>query len=223
MNHLLGKINRFLWKLSIGIPHAKSILLIVNSYVWRGNEHALLRFAPISLYIKNLLLKITIVTAISFATVHLGQCEGWLKSGDLKLLSISGTLFPSILGFGIGAYALLFTFPAGFFENLESQRANRKAKVGAYGLNAITAFPLLAMAIITLASVLLDTTTISTKAANVAGLSFILYGLSSTIELISILFVSARKVIRNSPIQENPKPETPETPQDKSEVDSNKI
>lgn len=195
---MLLKMNQFFWNMIKRIPYARAVLFVVNTYAWNGHSASLSRFAPIHCYLQRILFKILLVAVISSIVVHFGQKYCLIKNGDLGLLLISTNLFPNILGFGIGAYALLFTFPAGFFEHIETRAQHTKAKIGAHGLNAIMAFPLLVIALLILLSVILQITTVPTKAANILGLTFILYGLMSTIELIAILFVSARKVIRNT-------------------------
>lgn len=195
---MLLRLNKFTWNLIKRIPYARAVLFVINTYAWNGDPASLSRFAPLHCYLERIFLKIFLILLASVVTIHFGQKYCIVKPGDLGLLAISVNLFPSILGFGIGAYALLFTFPASFFEHLETNAQRKKSKIGAHGLNAITAFPLLTIALLILLSISLQITTISIKSANILGLAFIFYGLLSTIELIAVLFASARKVIRNT-------------------------
>ena len=194
----MKKINEKAWQLLLEIPYAKSFALIINTYVWNGNENSLSMFAPIHLYFWKLLFRPTFIGLASYAIIKHGQCNGIIKTGDLKLLELCLSLFPNILGFGIGGYALIFTFPKSFFANLEDNKKTLNLRVGAHGLNAIIAFPLLTIATIILLSIFLSITNTSAQTSAFIGLFFLVYGMLLTIELISVLFTSARKVIRNS-------------------------
>lgn len=194
---LLTKIQRRIWRIALKIPLAKSFLLIINSYVWMGDPRALLQAAPIWLYIRRFWLKIISIFIFSLCFIVLGRAYGYVKCEPLNTLDSALQIFPNVLGFGIGAYALLFTFPERFFNNLEDGRRSRQLRIGAQGLNAIMAFPLLAIATIILVATILKLLILEDWIADVLGFFFLLYGIILTIELIAALFVSARKVIRN--------------------------
>jgi hypothetical protein len=199
----ISKFNEWTWKCVTAIPFAKPLLYIVNSYVWRGNPNAFFRFAPIQLYFKHLFFKVIGLLIASNLFIRVGQMYSIVivKSPATESLDILGTalqLFPNVLGFGIGAYALLFTFPERFFENLEENKRNKNLTVGAQGLNAIMAFPLLMITMIIFSAAILKILQLTPQTADSLGLFLIAYGLLLTAELISVLFASARKVIRKS-------------------------
>lgn len=197
MNADFIKIKRIIWKFVLKFPFAKSFLLIVNSYVWMGDPRAFLQAAPIWFYIRRLWLKAGMIFSASFIFIVLGRTYGYVKCEPLGTLDSALQIFPNILGFGIGAYALLFTFPERFLNNLEDGMRIKKLRIGAQGLNAIMAFPLLVISTIILASIILKLLVLEQWIADVLGLFFLLYGMILTVELIAALFVSARKAIRN--------------------------
>lgn len=190
-------LNEKAWKILLNIPYAKSFALIINTYVWNGDEKSLSMFAPFNLYFWKFFFRPLFIFLAAYATIKHGQCNDLIKSSDLKLLELCLSLFPNILGFGIGGYALIFTFPGSFFSNLEDNKNNLNLRVGAHGLNAIIAFPLLMIANIILLSIILNIFNIPQTIIDSIGLFFLIYGMLLTIELVSVLFTSARKVIRN--------------------------
>jgi hypothetical protein len=194
----LHRTNRSLWWLTGKIPFLKRLLLILNSYVWMGRPEALLQFAPIGLYIRRFLAKLSLIVVSAWALLKYGPQSGVIRADAMNLVDIALSLFPNVLGFGIGAYALLFTFPERFFPRLEERREAKNLQVGAHGLNAITAYPLLAIALIILGCACSKILVLSPRTSDTIGLAGILYGMLMTMEVIAVLFVSARKVIRNS-------------------------
>jgi hypothetical protein len=191
-------LNRTVWSIAGKVPLLKPVLLILNSYVWLGNPNALLQFAPFAMYLRRFILRFAVTLVIAWTALRFGPRSGWIRSDPLNFLDLAISVFPNVLGFGIGAYALLFTFPERFFPHLEERRESKKLRVGAHGLNAITAFPLLAIALIILCCAVAKAINLCTRVADTIGLFGILYGMTMTMEVIAVLFVSARKVIRNS-------------------------
>ena len=156
MNRIeVSTVKKRLWQWALKIPFAKSFLLVVNSYVWMGDSKAFIGFAPLKLYFKRIGAKFLFCFVISILFFALGGRYGFIKPEPSNYLDTAIQLFPNVLGFGIGAYALLFTFPQRFFGNLEKNREDKKLRIGAQGLNAIMAFPLLAIAVIILAASIL--------------------------------------------------------------------
>jgi hypothetical protein len=195
---LLVWLNRTIWSIAGRVPFVKPVLLILNSYVWLGNPNALLQFAPFAMYLRRFVFRFAVTLTIAWAVLKFGPRSGWIRSDGLNFLDLAISIFPNVLGFGIGAYALLFTFPERFFPQIEERRESKKLRVGAHGLNAITAFPLLAIALIILCCAVTKAIDLSPRVADTIGLFGILYGMTMTMEVIAVLFVSARKVIRNS-------------------------
>lgn len=194
----LDRANRTVWRFARKVPFTKTPLLILNSYVWMGDSRALTQFAPFSLYLHRVFWKALLLLGISYALVWVGVHFCVVKSEALNTLDVSIQLFPNVLGFGIGAYALLFALPDRLIRDLERKKQVEKRQVGAYGLNAIMAFPLMAIALIIVMSAILRAVTMPNIHSGSLGLFFILYGMLLTMELVGVLFVSARKVIRGT-------------------------
>lgn len=81
-------------------------------------------------------------------------------------------------------------------SRLEKRRIEKGHNVGPHGLNAIAAFPLLAISLILVACVLLKSIRIASGYLETSGLFFLIYGLWLTIELVAMLYASARNVIK---------------------------
>lgn len=134
------------------IPIAGVMLAIVNSYVWSGNFRSDERFAPISAWVRVLgpaiLLALFLTSWMLWpmfpslvrgdALKTIGVTEFTLKPGQLAI-----TVLPTILGFGIGVYALIFTLSANLLNDFH--KASAKDGGSALAINADMAYPLLIM------------------------------------------------------------------------------
>lgn len=148
-----------LYSLILKIPVLGEILRIANAYVYDGDLASDTEFAPLSLWIrkhyKNFLIVITL-TVISAPHI-------WFSSSIIQHLSAISSvdhrpmpgdliinIFPSVLGFGIGVYALIFGLSSilikRLHESLDAGKKNGKAKTGSVlMLNADMAYPLLVL------------------------------------------------------------------------------
>lgn len=150
-----------LYKFFRKIPLFGTVLGIINSYAYRGDEAAGREFAGILLYFKALW-RPTFVSII----LTIGILHPWAKSllygqvFDLKSLSsfalapgaLSVSVIPSLLGFGIGVYALTFAIPEklikGMDELIHQAIATGRRKHGSVlVLNADLGYPLIIMTI----------------------------------------------------------------------------
>ena len=187
---IFEKTQRCVWKLALRLPFSKSFFLIVNCYVWMGDPQAFIKFAPMGLYLKRVVSKIIVVAIASYALIKYGQLFYIVKPSPLNTLDVSLQLFPNVLGFGIGAYALLFSFPERFFSSLETASRDKSQRIGAQGLNAIMAFPLMMIAVIILLAAIIKILKIDENSADIWGIFLVVYGMLLTMELIGVLFGS---------------------------------
>lgn len=140
----------------ISIPVVGTFIYITNTYAFNGDYLSSKRFAGVSNYLKAFGLQI--LTALAFTAITLkplstalfkcrtlsttGLSEFAQKPGDIILSSI-----PSLLGFGIGVYALVFALSPKFLGFLDKsintlKDAGLKKNGSALMLNSNFAYPL---------------------------------------------------------------------------------
>lgn len=177
----------------IKIPVIKDILLVFNAYLWRGDTMFVSRFAPPLFWISRLWARLGLALCITF--VFYGN--DFIPCFNFDLIPISKpetgydlvlSIFPNLLGFGLGVYALIFSLPG-----LVDRKDITDTKSSNL-LNADMGYPLLIMVIAILVSLI-------AKACDgkffLAGASFFLliYGILLLLELISLIFMGAAKAI----------------------------
>nr|WP_075519056.1 hypothetical protein [Moritella viscosa]SHO17743.1 Phage protein [Moritella viscosa] len=187
------------------IPIINVAYRITNAYVYKGDLIHLKKTAPIAEWVnrigKNLFF--SIVVGIILYLISSTNSTDTNFDPENAILSI----FPDILGFGIGVFALLFALPNEFLLSLRKSVKNSKGEnkiTGPQMLPADMAFPLLVYSIIMLFSVFfmaLPNEPITTCLSTI----FLVYGFVVTLELLSSIFMTASYmlVIRNSSIDDN--------------------
>jgi hypothetical protein len=158
-----------IFKKLVKISFIGRMLLIVNSYVFNGDSHYSKKFAPIDMWAKAYLAPVffsAILTLLSsdLLSILLLECafiqyftdfltpiseflakDSFVNPGELIL-----NIFPNLLGFGIGVYALIFglsnTLVLGIQNVLRQSVTQGKLKAGSVLLlNAQMAYPLLVL------------------------------------------------------------------------------
>lgn len=154
-----------IYRLLVSLPAIGTMLSITNSYAFDGDERSRENFAGAIRYIRafafNLILAVAL-TAISIwpSIEHYIKCKKLtitvltdfaLKPGELVISTL-----PSLLGFGIGLYALMFAISPKFVSFLESsivelKKSGKKKYGSSLAINASFAYPLM-IQLITLAT-----------------------------------------------------------------------
>ncbi|MBI1675939.1 hypothetical protein [Shewanella sp. DW31] len=186
------------------IPILGPIIDIVNSYAYRGNPQSLKHFAPFSLWIKRLLINILIATFIAIISVE----TSYYYAMDFKPQDISLSIFPSILGFGIGVFALLFSIPESIIDLIEDKKENGSIDFDARILISDMAYPLAIYSIIILISSILKPFGSQIFYLDYIGSFLLFYGLLITLELIYSIF-NTSKLIMNKKISSSKERRTP--------------
>lgn len=194
----------FLLWILIKIPVVKDIVLIVNAYAWRGDILFVDRIAPPTHWLSRFGFRLSLSAIVTF--LFYGQSFAqwicgyipWFSSVVDKIITpiphceigyeLTLSIFPNLLGFGLGVYALIFSLPGAM--------NNQKIKTNL--LNADMGYPLLMMV---LAIILAVFAKIFDGQHHLAGASFFafLYCLLLLLELISLIFMSAASVINGKP------------------------
>lgn len=196
-------ISIFLLWLLIRVPVVKDIVLIVNAYAWRGDTSFVERMAPLSNWFSRFGFRLSISAVVTFMLY--GQSLESFVSGYVPWFSsvadvffrptehreigyeLTISIFPNLLGFGLGVYALIFSLPGANND----QRPKRNL------LNADMGYPLLIMVLAIVVSVFAK---IFDGRCSLAETSFFIffYCLLLVLELISLIFMSAASYINNN-------------------------
>lgn len=143
------------------LPVVGTICSILNAYAFRGDFDAASRFASFRAYLKAFGVPLTIALGISLLSARMVFTHWWNGSEptSLEWSSLqfrSGALIisvlPSLLGFGIGVYALTFALSKGIVRAMDSAMENairdgRRQFGSALVINADLACPLLVLVV----------------------------------------------------------------------------
>ncbi|MGR6834822.1 hypothetical protein [Aliivibrio wodanis] len=174
-------------KIINNIPIISVIFRILNAYVYKGNLIHLSETAPLRLWFDR------IGKGVLFSVI-LGGLVYFLHDKDnYNPEDIILAIFPSILGFGIGVFALLFALPTEFLDKLRQSVKNSEGKSKIPGpemLSSDMAFPLLIYSLIMLLSALLKALPAS-DCVNLIATTLLMYGFVVTFELLNSIFMTA--------------------------------
>jgi hypothetical protein len=151
-----------MFKFFRSIPVIGTLLLITNSYVYNGDANSGKRFAPLKLWVRKFFIKFILVCALTILT-YLGALAKSLEAAELAAhigsyaINSPGTIitsiFPSLIGFGIGVYALIFALDKSVvkeFQTAYSQSEEMKSG-SVLVLSSDLAYPLIIL-VLTLAT-----------------------------------------------------------------------
>ncbi|WP_199102835.1 hypothetical protein [Aquitalea sp. ASV11] len=161
------------------IPILNTILIILSLYASEGTPSSIAAGTKWQNYLSRLAPRILIALTISWISVRYSHN---IKAEDVDGYVISG--YPSLIGFGIGVYALIFGMSRVFFTYLESIGI---ASPVAY-INGNMAFSLL----ILILCLLIAFISRLTGSPSLLFSTFIfLYGITAIIDLVLIIFIAA--------------------------------
>lgn len=145
------------------IPLLGDVVRITNAYTYDGDRHSDFGFAPIHLWFKKHLISGIVVTVLTLISAPPEFVQRIFAENGLTISTYATvpapspggliiSIFPNLLGFGIGVYALIFSLSAIFIKQLQHQlettKDNGARPIGsALMLNADMAYPLLVMAL----------------------------------------------------------------------------
>jgi hypothetical protein len=206
-----------LYRATQKIPILKTITKIVNSYVFEGDISAMNRFAPPRLWLRHIIWPMSFAAIVTLLLVspHISFPSFYLKFGARfenvngiiqaitpsiseieKPLDAPGslitTIFPNLLGFGIGVYALIFALAPKSLQFLQTHIAEKITKHerkqgSALILNSSMAYPLIVVTIIISIGTIQQLLPTNRGLIVFSWLSF-WYGILVIIELIGVLF-----------------------------------
>jgi hypothetical protein len=159
-------------------------LKYLNLYVGQGKSEYLFRIAPAPLWLDRVAVEFFVnVAFVALVFLLAGEAKNALDFSDLVV-----SVFPSLLGFGIGVFALIFVLPDDFLTSLDKKSVS--TGLGSTLLVAEMAYPLIYMAVGLVASALMAELWTSVW-GQAAQLLIFLYGLTLVCDLISGIAMAA--------------------------------
>jgi hypothetical protein len=136
------------------IPGLGSLIEISSDYASEGSEDFFEQIAPAKYWLRTLGWPI-FVSGLLAAIPYPCGCMSYAFKIEAKAFDVALTLIPSLLGFGIGAYALVFGLNGDLLKKIQQghkkMEAVSKAPAGSVlSINSAFAFPLTTMAITTI-------------------------------------------------------------------------
>jgi hypothetical protein len=187
------------------IPVAGTLVWLANCYAYSGDPRAGAKFAPMWLWIKAFVWNFCVAGLLTLGTLPDFTISLWehIGKGAPVLERLSGfgatpgatiiSVFPNLLGLGIGIYALLFALDTSFVREMHrklegAKQAGTRTHGSVLVLNSDIAFPLSMMVLIVAVGV------ISQVFPNVLWVQLLSwfgfwYGLLLVLEIIALLFL----------------------------------
>lgn len=166
------------------IPLVGLFLKYLNLYAGQGKPEHLHSIAPVALWIDRVAVELVInVFIVGIVFILAGD-----NRSSLDFSGLAVGVFPSLLGFGIGVFALIFVMPDDFLNSLDEKSAS--TGVGSTLLVADMAFPLIYLAFGLAASAIIAEVWLSVWGQAILLLIF-LYGLTLVCDLISGIATAA--------------------------------
>jgi hypothetical protein len=187
------------------VPILGDIILIVNGYAYEGEHTALIRLAPPMYWLRRIIPKLALSGLFAAWITYKLTCHfNQIPDPATKFTDMLVSIFPNLLGFGIGVYALIFALPESFFKSLRGEQGTAKQAAEQQNLertldtppnmiNADMAYPLVVIAIsIAYGAFVQFFMTIWSFYVSVL---LLVYCFVLMLELISLIYVSAYKSI----------------------------
>lgn len=173
------------------LPVVGSLYRVANAYAFEGKAGSHSSTAPIKQWwhrVFKLATSIAIFVVLITSLID-EPINKWAFNPSSTILSI----FPSILGFGIGVYALLFVMPKDFFQDLANKENERK--FGPEIVPVDMGYPLVIFITVMFIAVISEVFPTSTILKYISLFS-LFYGLAMVVELITFLFNSSIMIQR---------------------------
>jgi len=178
------------------IPILGVILLISNGYAASGEISHFQALSSWSNWYQRIVKNLVIFFILGAAFSYFSYSEITSATGFKPEEAILD-IFPDILGFGIGVFALLFTLPTVFLARLRrknSKSKNNNSKFGAHMLPVDMAYPLMIYCFIMLIAAMFRMVPDSPFTIWIS-CSLLLYGFYMCFELLSSIFNTASLMV----------------------------
>lgn len=138
----------------IKLPGIGSFLEISSDYAGEGSADFFEKIAPLKYWLKTLGWPI-LISALLAAIPYPCGCTLHSFKIEAKAFDVALSLIPSLLGFGIGAYALVFGLSGELLKKIQDEHNKKELKSktpsgSVLSINSAFAFPLATMAVTTI-------------------------------------------------------------------------
>lgn len=172
------------------IPIIGVFLRYLNLYVGKGEPCYLIQWAPLNLWLDRLLVPVFKVVCLVATLMLLAEYKSIpVKGSDISDIIVSA--FPSLLGFGIGVFALIFVVPRKFLDGLDQRREQRG--FGSTMMVSDLAYPLSYLIFALILSPILEPF-LDGWISTFTQLFLLLYGGALIADLIAVIAISAIRV-----------------------------
>lgn len=176
------------------IPFIGAIFNVANFYANSGVLSKRKKIAPFIDWWRRILVGVIFTLILSLGIVVFfndGLFNAKSNPTGLDAPSVALSIFPSILGFGIGVFVVVFALPNQFIEKINLIKINGRNRTFGASLMVIDmAYPLMVYAMILMGEFLLKLFQINLL-TQVLGVFLLLYGMLMTFDLISLVFMTA--------------------------------
>lgn len=162
------------------LPVVGSVFRIVNAYAYKGDVDCQCKIAPFKLWWSRIFKKmlwLVIFVGVLFL-IKYDSILDWVAADTIL------SVFPSVLGFGIGAFALLFIMPSNFMLFLTQKR--ERLGFGPEIVPVDMGYPLIVFTFVMAIAGL--NKMFPGSIFNIFSIWAFFYGLAMTLELITFLF-----------------------------------
>lgn len=167
------------------IPIIGAVFRIVNAYAYQGDKSCNEKIAPFRKWWERIFKKaIYIFFLIELVVLYYG---GDVSKVPWEAADSILSVFPSVLGFGIGVFALLFVMPESFLVFMSTNR--EKLTFGPEIVPVDIAYPLVVFTLALCWSVI--NKAFINDFSSFVSMFFFFYGMAMAFELISFLFNSS--------------------------------
>ncbi|MGP2427155.1 hypothetical protein V1954_18075 [Yersinia sp. 2538 StPb PI] len=184
-----------MFKLVRRIPVVGTMIYIINSYVYNGDSMSGDKFAPLTMWLKKLFGKF-VVALLFTGLVFFNEITSLLNiktfiDGSINAKnpgSIIISTFPSLIGFGIGVYALTLVLSESVVSDFQKSISGKKNTSGSVlMLSSDLAFPMLIL-VITLSVGILQGVFIDSNKLCIVTWFMLWYSFIVIIEMLGVLF-----------------------------------
>lgn len=177
-------------KISKKLPFVKEIKNIAKAYIFLGDNKYTSNAVTFNQFWKQIGFKFTCCFFFSI-TIFLVSLFTDTKIKSTEVNDLIMGIFPDLLGFGIGVYALVHVLSASYYQGIQ-KKFEDGGKIQPTTLNSDMAYPLIAMCFVLLASIILEFIP-SGKITVFINLNLLIYGMAMVFELIYVLFLYTQK------------------------------
>jgi len=176
------------------IPFFGAVFLVANFYSNSGVLTKRKKIAALFDWCKRIFFGMFFTLVLSLGIVVFlqdGLFHPTYNPTGLDATSVALSIFPSILGFGIGVFVVIFALPNQFMEKVNSIKSKGINKTFGASLMVVDmAYPLMVYAVILMGEFIIKLfqTSLLTQVISVF---LLLYGMLMTFDLISLIFMTA--------------------------------